>query len=104
MDAQERARIIASLTDDELTELRERAGAPPDPKDSTREFLRAVDAHRNRDWMADLSERLFPPPQAKRGNHVSGEGGDVRRPQVSNRDRTVDFLRAAIDPTHRPEL
>lgn len=105
MNKQERERLIASLTDDELIELRERAGAPPAHEDPTRQFLHAVEVQRNRDWMTELSERLFPaPPQPKRGNHVAHEGSDVRRPQLSDRDRNVDFLRGILDPTHRPEL
>lgn len=104
MDPQERARIIDSLTDDELKESRERAGSPPAPEDPTRQFLRAVDAQRNRDWMADLSERLFPSPQAKRGNHVAREGSDAGLPKIGDRDRNVDFVRSIVDPNHQPEL
>jgi hypothetical protein len=104
MDPQERARIIASLTDDEFKEFSERAGSPPVTEDPTRQFLRAVDAQRNRDWMSDLAERLFPSPQAKRGNHVAREGSDPGRPNISGRARKLDFIQAMTDPTHEPEL
>ena len=101
MDPQERASIIASLTDDELKEIRERAGNPPVPEDSTREFIRAVNTNRNRDWKAELAEKLFPaPPQPTRGLHVAREGGDPGRPNITDHQRTTDFIRAAVDPTH----
>ncbi|QQW36884.1 hypothetical protein [Mycobacterium marinum] len=104
MNRQERERLIASLTDDELAQLREHANESAPSEDPARQFLRAVMAERDRDWMAEVAERLAAPSQPKSvaGNHVSREGGTLGAPPVSDRDRLVDFARTIIDPTHEP--
>ncbi|WP_460359453.1 hypothetical protein [Mycobacterium sp. ZZG] len=61
MNGQERDRLIASLTDDELSALRARAGsadaAPPDDGDAERQFLRRLSATPN-NWLAETLGRL----------------------------------------------
>ncbi|MGV0874243.1 hypothetical protein [Mycolicibacterium sp. XJ879] len=63
MDQREQARLIASLTDDELSALRARASdaAPPDDDgyagDAERQFLRRLSAKPN-NWLAETLDRL----------------------------------------------
>ena len=60
MNKQERDRLLASLTDDELSALRARAGdaAPPDDDgDAERQFLRRLSAKPN-NWLAETLDRL----------------------------------------------
>src|SRR6185312_16126780 len=68
MNKQERYRLLASLTDDELSALRARAGdaAPPDDDgdagddgDAERQFLRRLSAKPN-NWLAETLDRLSP--------------------------------------------
>lgn len=103
MDPQERARIIASLTDDELKDLRDRATDPPAPEDPTQQFLREVHAERDRDWLSEVLERInaSSQPVIRRGNHVPSEGGSPgRRAPVSAGDYNRDFFRQLTDPTY----
>lgn len=71
MNRQERDRLLACLTDDELAELRRRGadvGAAEDlpaEEDPTLQFLRAVKAERDRDWIGEVAERLGLPAQPK---------------------------------------
>ncbi|ULE35049.1 hypothetical protein [Mycobacterium sp. IDR2000157661] len=69
MDQREQARLIASLTDDELSALRARAGAPSDDAegqdgddqagdtDDERQFLRRLSSKPN-SWLAETLDRL----------------------------------------------
>ncbi|OBJ63261.1 hypothetical protein [Mycobacterium asiaticum] len=65
MNKQERDRLLASLTDDELSALRARAGdaAPPDDGDAgddgdaERQFLRRLSTKPN-NWLAETLDRL----------------------------------------------
>ncbi len=75
MNKQERDRIIASLTDDELCALRARAGdaAPPDDDgdagndgDTERQFLRRLSAKPN-NWLAETLDRLSAASPANDG-------------------------------------
>ncbi|KQH76369.1 hypothetical protein AO501_09825 [Mycobacterium gordonae] len=61
MNRQEQARIIASLTDDELKELTQRAAKlpPPEEGDVERQFLKALSGSANRrEWMAAIAGRF----------------------------------------------
>lgn len=75
MNKQERDRLLASLTDDELSALRARAGdaAPPDDDgdagddgDAERQFLRRLSAKPN-NWLAETLDRLSPARPASDG-------------------------------------
>lgn len=61
MNKQERDRLLASLTDDELSALRARAGsadaAPPEDDVAERQFLRRLSAKPN-NWLAETLDRL----------------------------------------------
>lgn len=71
MNRQERARLIASLTDDELEQLGNRgvdAAASEDAaacEDPTRQFLRDINAELDRDWITEVSERLSLPSRSR---------------------------------------
>lgn len=104
MNRQERERILASLTDNELEQLRDRIDGANASEDPTREFLRAVIAGQDRDWIAELAERLSP-TTPEPGNHVSREGRNSgNRGRVTERQRLTDFVRAITDPTHEPQI
>lgn len=106
MNRQELQRLIANLTDDELEQLARRDDETPAPEDPAREFLRAVAAERDRDRLAEITERLAAPsqPTTSRGNRVPREGNNPGPGQVTDRQRLVDFVRAVTDPTHVQEL
>ncbi|RDH75504.1 hypothetical protein DVS77_26250 [Mycolicibacterium moriokaense] len=103
MTDDELEQLIDKLDHDELEQLHKRAAAPEDP---ARQFLHAILAERERDWMAEVTERLSAPSQPKtsRGNRVPREGGDPGKPRVTERQRLVDFVRTVTDPTHEPTL
>ncbi len=66
MNRQELARLVASLTDDELEELRNRGQEDTAAReDPTSQFLRAVKAEQGRDWLSEVAERLGLPTQTK---------------------------------------
>ncbi|OBK75439.1 hypothetical protein [Mycobacterium sp. 1164985.4] len=61
MNRHEQDRLLASLTDDELSALRARAGiadaAPPEDDDAERQFVRNLVAEPN-SWLAETLDRL----------------------------------------------
>lgn len=61
MNRHERDRLLASLTNDEVSVLRARAGiadaAPPEDDDAERQFVRSLLAEPN-NWLADTLDRL----------------------------------------------
>lgn len=62
MNRHERDRLLASLTDDELSALRARVAgnanaAPPEDDDAERQFVRNLVAEPN-NWLADTLDRL----------------------------------------------
>ncbi|WP_131722604.1 hypothetical protein [Mycolicibacterium chlorophenolicum] len=94
--------LVDSLSDDQREQLHKRAAAPEDP---ARQFLRAVMAERERDWFAEVVDRLSAPsrPKTSRGNHVAREGGNPGKPgPPTDRQRLADFARTIADPTHDP--
>lgn len=106
MNRQERERIIASLTDGDLEQLRSRGAGDADPQEPNREFLRALKTEHDRDRIAEVAERFSAPsrPTIGHGNHVPREGGNLTRPEVTERQRLVDFVRTITDPSHEPEI
>lgn len=88
MNRQERDRIIASLTDDELGALRARAGdaAPPDDDsdddDTERQFLRRLSAKPN-NWLAETLDRL-----------------SAARPAIDAAENDRAFLRQLLSHAH----
>ncbi|MCA4726880.1 hypothetical protein H8Z58_29015 [Mycolicibacterium fortuitum] len=89
------------MTDDELEQLRDKATDAPDP---AWQFLRALNAEQDCDWIAELADRLARPshPQTRNGNDVPQEGRPVQPGAVTDRQRLADFARAITDPTHEP--
>ncbi|MBP2454615.1 hypothetical protein [Mycolicibacterium lutetiense] len=65
MNRLERDRLIASLTDDELEQLGKRHVEAAAPEDPTRQFLRAINAERDGDWITEVSARLSLPAQSR---------------------------------------
>ena len=91
MNKQERDRLLASLTDDELSALRARAGdaAPPDDDGDAgddgaaeRQFLRRLSAKPN-NWLAETLDRL-----------------SVARPASSASVDNRDFIRQLLGHAH----
>lgn len=84
MNRQERARLIASLTDDELSALRDRASAaaPPEDDDAERQFVRSLLAKPN-NWLAETLDRL-----------------SVARPASSASVDNRDFIRQLLGHAH----
>ncbi|MHA7650143.1 hypothetical protein ACX9NE_10410 [Mycobacterium sp. ML4] len=104
MDQREQARLIASLTDDELAELTERAKhLPPeegDDADPDRQFIRALTASAHqRGWMADLAGRF-----GSDGDDTTdtGDAGGRDAPPDGEKDNAVAFLRTITDRANQP--
>lgn len=104
MNRQEQARIIASLTDDELQELTERAAKlpPPEKGEVERQFLQAVsDSARPREWMAELAN-LFGSTEPERDGTGTDPAGDPPDAALTDEESAAAFLRVITNRSAQP--
>ena len=102
MNRQEQARIIASLTDDELKELTERAAKlpPPGEGDVERQFLQALSGSASpRGWMAELVNRWGSAEPIDDGANTTNDPPDAT---LTDGESAAAFLRVIANRSTHP--
>lgn len=102
MNRQEQARIIASLTDDELKELTERAAKlpPSEEGDVERQFLQALSGSANpREWMSAIAERFGSAEPEGDGAKTTDDPPDAT---LTDGESAAAFLRVIANRSTQP--
>lgn len=102
MNRQEQARIIASLTDDELKELTERAAKLPPPKegDVERQFLQDLsESARPREWMTELANLFGSAEPENDGTEPADDPADAT---LTDEESAAAFLRVITNRSAQP--
>ncbi|KUI13603.1 hypothetical protein AU192_04155 [Mycobacterium lehmannii] len=104
MNRQEQARIIASLTDDELKELTERAAKlpPPDEGEVERRFLQDLSGSVHpREWMAELAN-LFGSAEPESDGTGTDAADDPPDATLTDEESAAAFLRVITNRSAQP--
>ncbi|GAB3234692.1 hypothetical protein [Mycolicibacterium hippocampi] len=102
MNRQEHARIIASLTDDELKELTERAAKLPAPEEGEveRQFLQALsESAHPREWMAELANLFGSAEPENDGTNPTDDSPDAT---LTDEESAAAFLRGIANRSTQP--